>query len=218
MVLMPVYNGEPYLREAIESILAQSLTDFQFLIINDGSADGSRAIINSYHDQRIQLLENECHLGLVASLNRGLCLAQGDYIARMDCDDISLPGRLSKQVAFMAEHPEVGLCGGWIECFREKNQVLQVPLQHEEIVRALPRYNPVFHPTVMLRTQILKSHSLYYDPEYRHVEDYELWSRMVGVTRCANLPEVLVRHRIHPAQVGRRFAAEQRANVKKLQA
>src|SRR5215472_9201923 len=98
---MPVYNGEKHLREAIDSILSQTFRDFEFLIINDGSTDGSVEIIASYRDPRILLVHNEKNLGLIATLNRGMDLARGEYITRMDCDDISLPRRLEKQVAFM---------------------------------------------------------------------------------------------------------------------
>ena len=120
-VLMPIYNGERYLGEAIDSILGQTLRDFELLIIDDGSTDGSRGIIESYSDSRINLVRNDCNLGLVATLNRGLELSRGDYIARMDCDDIALPTRLEKQVQYMDHNPEVGLCGTCYQWFDEKS-------------------------------------------------------------------------------------------------
>lgn len=216
-VLMPVYNGEAHLSEAIESVLNQSFTDFEFLIINDGSTDRSVDIIKTYRDPRIRLVENERNFGLVDTLNRGIDLARGELIARMDCDDVCVPERLSKQVAFMKQHPEVGICGSWIEYFMGKELVMKFPAQHEEIIQAFPSYNPMAHPTVMIRAEILKSRRLYYDSDYRHVEDYELWTRLAAVTCCANLPEVLVRYRIHPEQIGRKHSAEQQETIKKIQ-
>jgi len=114
-VLMPVYNGGPFLRSAIESILNQDFSDFDFLIIDDGSTDGSHEIAASYADPRIRLESNGRNLGLIATLNRGLDLARGTYVARMDADDIAFPDRLSKQLTFMEAHPEIGLCGTWYE-------------------------------------------------------------------------------------------------------
>jgi len=112
-VLMPVFNGEQFLRPAMNSILNQTFTDFEFIIVDDGSTDHSREILNSYTDSRVRLICNESNIGLTDSLNRGLEAASGNYIARMDQDDISLPERLAKQVAFMDSHPEVGVCGTW---------------------------------------------------------------------------------------------------------
>jgi len=110
-VLMPVYNGEKYLNEAIDSILGQTFKDFKFLIINDGSTDGTADILKSYKDSRIKVTNNEKNIGLTKSLNKGLKMAKSEYIARMDADDISLPTRLQKQVEFMDSHPKVGVCG-----------------------------------------------------------------------------------------------------------
>ena len=111
---MSVYNGAPYLHEAIKSILGQTWSDFEFIIINDGSTDDSLQIINSFNDPRIIVIDQE-NIGLADSLNKGLDLAQGDLIARMDADDISLPYRLQKQIEFMINHPMVGVCGSWVK-------------------------------------------------------------------------------------------------------
>ena len=116
-VLMPVYNGEKYLKEAITSILLQTFDDFEFLIINDGSSDASVDIIQSFRDPRIRLVHNDTNIGLIATLNKGLKLAHGKYVARMDQDDISLPRRLEKQTYFMDNNPDVGVCGTWIKLF-----------------------------------------------------------------------------------------------------
>jgi glycosyltransferase involved in cell wall biosynthesis len=215
-VLMPVYNGAPYLNEAMESILQQSFTDFEFLIINDGSTDASVRIINSYTDHRIRLIENPRNIGLVYTLNRGIDLAKGEFLARMDCDDISLPERLAKQLTFMERHLEVGACGSWVEYFMGGQLVLQLPINDAEIKRALPLYNPMAHPAVMIRTAIIRSSQLYYDPEYKDVEDYEFWTRLATITCFANLPEILLKYRIHPEQIGRRHSGKQAEAVEKL--
>jgi glycosyltransferase involved in cell wall biosynthesis len=208
-VLMPVYNGAMYLPEAIDSILQQTYEDFEFLIIDDGSMDQSVRIINSYDDPRIRLIKNERNLGLVSTLNKGIDLAKGEFIARMDCDDISLPERFEKQMALMSQHPEVGVCGGWIEYFMGRVLVLKLPISDAEIKRTLPSDNPIAHPTVMMRTKVIKNLQVYYNPGYSHVEDYELWIRLAVVTCFANIPEVLLKYRIHPEQVGHEHAEEQ---------
>jgi glycosyltransferase involved in cell wall biosynthesis len=217
-VLMPVYNGEQYLPEAMESILNQSFTDFEFLIINDGSTDQSVSIINSYPDPRIQLVENEGNIGLVHTLNRGIDLTKGEFIARMDCDDISMPDRLSKQLALMEQHPEVGVCGGWIEYFMGRQLLMDFPVSDEDIKQALLSYNPMAHPAVMIRVKVIKTNHIYYDPEYQHVEDYELWARLAAITCFINIPEVILKYRIHPEQIGRIYSAEQVRVLKKIQA
>jgi glycosyltransferase involved in cell wall biosynthesis len=215
---MPVYNGEKYLREAIESILNQSFTDYEFLIMNDGSQDQSVDIINSYHDPRIRLVLNEPTLGLVHMLNRGIENSRSCYIARMDCDDISMPQRLTKQVAFMNQHPEVGICGTWIEYFMGKQYLLQLPVSDSEIKQALPSYCPMAHPTVMFRTAVVKNNGLYYSHDFPYVEDYELWFRAAQITCFANIPEVLLKYRIHPGQIGATHLADQQAMINKIKA
>src|SRR5437868_2907435 len=121
---MTVYNSEEYLREAIESILGQTFTDFEFIIIDDGSTDRSADIVNSYSDTRIRFLSNSSNLGLVASLNEGIERARGEYIARMDCDDVSLPERLAKQVTFMDSRPELAASGTWAKEIDEEGNVI----------------------------------------------------------------------------------------------
>ena len=119
---MPAYNAEKYINEAIDSILAQTFTDFEFIIIDDGSTDSTCAIVESYSDSRIRFFKNEHNLGVAATLNRGLDLARGEYIARMDADDISLPTRFEKQAAYMDSHPDVVVCGTGVECFGARHE------------------------------------------------------------------------------------------------
>ena len=216
-ILMPVYNGAKYIREAIESILSQTFTDFEFLIINDGSTDQSAVIIASYNDPRIRSVDNESNLGLVDTLNRGLELARGEFIARMDCDDISLPERLGKQAALMEQRPEVGVCGCWIEWI-DRGVIMDYPVNDREIKQALTYTCPLAHPAVMVRGELVREDHIRYDPAYRHAEDYELWTRICGVTHFANIPEVLLKYRIHPGQICQTHTADQLATINRIKA
>ena len=207
-VLMPVYNAEKYLHEAIESVLKQTFIDFEFLIIDDGSEDESEKIIRSFDDPRIVFVKNEKNLGIAKSLNRGVELARGEYVARMDADDISLPERLQLQYEFMRAHPEVGLCGGAVRGFGARAREDRYPEKEEEI-RAQLLFNAAFaHPAVMIRrTLLLKKR---YREVYEGAEDYDLWTRCVGETGCANLPDFLLLYRHHEKQVSAENQKRQR--------
>lgn len=196
-VLMPVYNGEAYLNEAIESILSQTFEDFEFLIINDCSSDNSKEIIKAYKDKRINFVENETNIGLSSILNKGLDIAKGEYIARMDQDDISLPDRLQKQVEFMDKNPEIGICGSFIEKFGAETGIGKYPLINDLIKINLLFYSALAHPTVMFRNSLLRKYNLKYNPEYEYAEDYDLWSRCIKHFKIANLNEVLLKYRMH---------------------
>ena len=201
-VLMSVYNGEKYLKEAVDSILNQTFEDFEFLIIDDGSTDQSLEILRSYKDQRIRIVQNKKNIGLNQSLNNGLKLAQGKFIARMDADDISLSKRLEKQVAFMDDNPGIGVCGTWLQTFGEiKKTVWKSPLKHEEICARMFFENSIGHPTVMIRKDIIDRYNLFYDENYQICEDYKLWIDMANITGLANLQEVLLLHRFHIGQM-----------------
>ena len=201
-VLMPVYNGAPYVGEAIESILRQSFTDFEFLIINDGSTDGSADIVRTFADQRIRLLEHTANLGLIATLNHGLAVARGKYVARMDCDDISLPQRLEKQCSFMDMHPEFGICGTWVKTFDgAKDVTIRFPTEPDKI-RCITMFNScISHPSIMIRSAALKQYRIFYNPLYPHAEDYALWVEAMRHFQVANIGEVLHLYRQHPGQV-----------------
>ncbi len=194
-VLMPVYNAEPYLREAMDSILSQTLTDFEFLIMDDGSTDGSAGIVRSYADRRIRLVQNERNLKLAATLNRGLDLARGEYVARMDADDISLSPRLARQAAFLDARPDVGLCGAWAEAFGAARFSMPNPTDPEAIRAKLLFDSALVHPAVMLRRSAFDRHGLRY-PLLAHFEDYALWQQAARLFPLANLPEVLLRYRV----------------------
>lgn len=202
-VLLAVHNGGSYLREAIRSIVSQEHGDFEFLIIDDASTDGSAEILDSCNDARIRRVRNNDNVGLTVSLNKGLSLARGEYVARMDSDDVSLPQRLSRQVEFLEAHPEVGLCGTWVEIIGETaGQVWKYPTEPDLIKCRLLFESPLAHPSVMMRKAALAKAGLSYDPRFRRAQDYDLWARAVRHFPIANVPEVLMRYRIHPRQAG----------------
>lgn len=202
-VLMPVYNGEAYLCEAIESILNQTFHNLEFIIINDGSTDGTAAILNDYRekDTRIRLYYQE-NQGIIRALNRGLELALGTYIARMDADDISVPHRLSRQVAFMESNPRVGVCGTWVELIGSSSHRVKFSRDDATLRCKLLFHNTLAHPSVILRREVFEQSGLCYNPEYTHSEDYDLWVQAARVTELANIPEVLLHYRVHLCQVG----------------
>lgn len=216
---MPVYNGDKYLRQAIKSILHQTFTDFEFLIINDGSTDKSADIIKSFTDPRIRLLENSRNLGLIRSLNMGIDAAHGEYVARMDCDDISTTDRLTKQVAFMDAHHDVGVCGSWYKSIGERRSItMKPPLDDHEIRFFLAINTPFAHPSVILRKSLLQRYDLRYNSEFTHAEDFELWVRLSAHTKLANIPDVLLLYRNHKKQISRQYSSGQLASANRVRA
>jgi len=198
-VLMSVYNGEKYLREAIESILNQTYKNFEFLIINDGSADSSRDIILSYNDPRIRLVDNEQNIGFTRSLNRGLKLARGRYIARMDADDISISTRLEKEVAFLNQNRNVGLVGTYYLMINEDGKVLHTikcSIVSKDIKENILEGSQFGHGSVLLRAECIRKVGPYRD-EFKSAQDYDLWLRISEVYDVANIPEILYKWRLN---------------------
>ena len=215
-VLLPVYNAEKYIGTAIESILDQTYEDFELLIINDGSTDRSQEIIKSYTDDRIQLVNNERNLKLIATLNKGLELARGIYIARMDADDISLPDRLELQVDFMQKNQNVGLCGSWYESFGDNNSVVRYPTSNDKIRIMMLYQTPFCHPSLMFRKELFSKNNIRFDPEFIHAEDLDVWVRLSGITQFANLPKILLRYRIHSSSISIAFTLTQQENTLRI--
>ena len=207
---MSVYNGENFIHEAMESILNQTFTNYEFLIIDDASTDRSAEILNSYKDSRIRYIRNTQNIGLTRSLNNGLKLAQGIYIARMDCDDISLPERLQRQVEFMDRHPEVGVCGTWVRTIGDRDgEVYTFPTEHKTIASKLFFENVIAHPSVIIRKKYLDEHDLSYDTELYCSQDYEFWIRCSKYFYLSNIPEVLLLYRLHGQQIRNQHAIDQ---------
>jgi glycosyltransferase involved in cell wall biosynthesis len=208
---MPVYNAEAYLKHAIESILNQTYGDFEFLIINDGSTDGSRAIIKSFTDARIQLIDNESNLGISLSRNKGVDTARGEYIALMDSDDISLPQRLAKQVAFMDSYQECGVCGSWMLTIgRREGQIIKYPSDCETIRCSMFFKNRgVANPAAIMRKSFFDRLKIRYDPDLKCFSDYDFWARCLHATQFANVNEVLLNYRLHETNTDRRIPDEE---------
>jgi glycosyltransferase involved in cell wall biosynthesis len=216
-VLMPIYNGEAFVVDAVESILGQTFRDFEFLVIDDASTDRSVDILGGISDPRIRLVHNERRLELIRTLNRGLELARGKYIARMDADDVSLPTRLERQVGFMEANPEVGICGTWVVTMGEREGATRhYPETPDEIRCRLLFGAALAHPTVCMRREMLLRHGLRFDEGYPHAEDFELWNRASELFPLANLGSALLRYRIHAGSVSRLHHDVRAASVERI--
>ncbi|PWB18335.1 glycosyltransferase family 2 protein, partial [Flavobacterium sp. HTF] len=198
-VLMPVYNCELYIKETVDSILNQTFTDFEFLIIDDASTDKTVDIIKTYNDSRIKLIVKPVNTGYTNSLNYGLKIAKGEYIARMDGDDISFPERFAKQVSLLDANPEIILCGTLYQIIGTE-KVCNHPLNYEEIKVKLISGCYIAHPTVMFRKSVFESYNLQYDTNMEPAEDHELWSRLIFLGKVVNIDEVLLWYRVHIKQ------------------
>ena len=218
-VLMPVYNGERFLRQAIESVLDQTYTDFEFLIINDGSTDHSREIIISYSDPRIRLVDQEQNVGLTPTLNRGLRMARTELIARQDADDISYPGRLEGQVSYMRSHPDVVLLGTQGTMIDHTGEIL-IPFDRSQdqvsIRWGLLFGNPFIHTSVMFRKNIIWDELGGYDESLSFCEDYDLWSRAVSAYPVANLRGRWVGYRAHSSSKTASMSSIREAEIRKV--
>jgi glycosyltransferase involved in cell wall biosynthesis len=197
-VLMSVYNGEPFLRASIESILNQSFKDFEFIIIDDGSTDNSCKIIESYKDKRVRFYKNSYNIGLAASLNRGLKYAKADLIARQDADDISMPERLNKQVRFMHKNSNIVLIGSQGRDIDENGRnlgIIRKPVLNNSIKWFLIFDNPFIHTSVMFRRENVLRCFNGYNETFICSQDYELWSKIATLFPVANMNTVLVEKR-----------------------
>lgn len=203
-VLLPVYNAEKFLNEAIESVISQSLVDWELILIDDGSTDSSLNILETFatQDSRIKIYKNEQNLGLIATLNKGVELCNGDYIARMDADDIMQPNRLEKQVLFLERNRGYGMCGtNALIIDQEGHETGRiVNLASNELLRINLLFSvPFVHPSIMFRKEIFND--IEYDLDYKHVEDYDLWVRFSTEWKIANLPDFLFKYRWHDKNV-----------------
>ena len=204
-VLMPVYNAEKYVKDAIESILNQTFSDFVFLIINDGSTDRTEEIVLSFADYRIKYVKNNINIGLTASLNKGIMLTTTKYLARMDADDISLPDRLKFQYNFMEANEEIGVCSTWYEIFGKENTKVKLELSDAEIKAKVLFGTAICHPTVILRTEVLKKNNATFGLPFEfldgfghrvlELEDVALWNKLKHITKFAILKQIFLKYR-----------------------
>ena len=196
---MPVFNAETYLAEAVESVLAQTFEELELVAVDDGSSDGSRAILERFAraDRRVRVVVNEQNQGISGALNRGWRMARAPYIARLDADDVAPPDRLSRQVEFLDAHPAVAAVGGsliTIDASGRRISTRRFPTTNRAIQSTLLRYNCFSHPSMTIRRAALEAVGGY---RFRRIEDYDLWLRLSERFELANLPEPMVLHRLH---------------------
>ena len=201
-VILPVYNGSAYLAEAMGSVLNQTFRDFELIVLDDASTDGSASVAEQFNDPRVRVIRQEANRRLPATLNHGLDLARGEWVARMDADDICHPFRFEKQIRWMERKPEIGICGTWVRLFGGAVGMTQEYPVSPDSVEAFRYFHcPFAHPTVMIRRNLLEEFGLRYDPSAKAVEDFDLWNRLLVHTRGANIPENLLHYRLHEASV-----------------
>lgn len=214
-VIVPVYNGEQYLEQAIESVLSQSYRDYELTLVDDGSTDASLSIAAKYADmdERIVLLSCERNRGVADALNRGLAVAGGRFVALLGQDDIALPDRLEKQVAFMNEHAAVVLLGAQMLSMNANGEIkgeMVFPETDHQIRFGFALQNQMGAPSVMCRSEILRRQNLRFDAAYTGAEDYALWSDLMRFGELRNLPQALVRYRFHGKQLSKTGGDRQR--------
>ncbi|WP_340611309.1 glycosyltransferase [Xenorhabdus bharatensis] len=207
-VIMSVFNGYEFLSEAVESILNQSFYDYEFIIVNDDSTDNTSQVLSEFQkrDSRIKIITNAYNMGLAKSLNMAISLSRGEFIARMDADDYSFPDRLKKQYDFMVEHTDVIVCGTAMSIYEEPGNNKIPPLSHENIISRIAFDCPFYHPTVMIRKETFLKLGVSYPENYKRAQDYGLWVSLFLLTigkgyRFINLPDVLLKYRVHPEKV-----------------
>ena len=220
-VLMSVFNGDRYLQQAIGSILNQSYTDFEFVIVDDGSSQATKEILTAQKDRRIVLITNPSNIGLTKSLNLGLAKCRGEYIARMDSDDISHSERLERQVAFLDQNPEISVTGTQIRVIDHTGKILEYSNISRGTTALSCRWqhlfdSPVAHPSAMFRREIVYNKLGGYDETFTTSQDYELWSRVIKFHEIANLEEVLLDFRSHSGSVSKQYSRENIIKVANL--
>ena len=208
-VILPAYNGERYLREAIDSVLAQTYRDFELWVCNDGSTDGTVAIIDSYEDSRVRRIDNPHNMGLVATLNRVFAMVESPYIARMDDDDLWHPEKLELQMKLLASRPDVGVCGTSIHKFGDVDALHIFPEESDALKVGLLFYCMMSHPSVVYRRSMLLETGLSYRQDYFPAEDYKMWIDVLQHSNIHNLQQPLVEYRQHGGQICREKKVEQ---------
>lgn len=218
-ILMPVYNAEKYLIEAIDSVLNQTYYNIELVIINDGSSDNSENIINKYSDKRIRYYKNEVNLGLIKSLNKGIQLCKGLYIARMDSDDICHPDRILKQVEFLSNNHQYVLCGTRCEFIHSgKKRLFNITSPGDDLgIRSFFLVNsPLIHPSVMFKKSVIEDNNLLYDSSYKDAEDYKFWIDISKYGKLIILEEILLYYRLSTTQISQSNNSIQLSNAEKI--
>lgn len=212
---MPTYNVAPWVEEAIESVLNQTFTDFQLLVMDDHSTDGTLKVVRKIDDPRIRIVQNEKNVGLAENLNRGLDLIDTEYMARMDGDDIALPYWLEQEVSYLEKHPETGVCGGGGERFGAVISTIKFPKEHNDIAVNMLFQCTIIVPTV--RMSVIRKHNLRYRTDAFPAEDYRFWADALAVTKLHNIGESLFRYRMHSSQICTSRREQQKNKVADVQ-
>lgn len=218
-VVMPVYNAEEYLSEAIESVLSQSYIDFEFIIINDCSSDSSPEIIRQFEekDNRIRVIHNDTNLKITRSLNKGIEEANGEYIIRMDADDICEKQRFDVQIKFMDQHPQFGVCGSQAKILGTDKYFFKTFYQKDDEIRAsLLIGTGIIHPTTIIRKSVLDKLEIKYNPEFDYSDDIDLWFRISLISKLANIPDVLLQYRSHEKNWTRTYKESIKEDISRL--
>lgn len=215
-VVMSVYNEENYLQEAIDSILKQTVQDFELIVVDDCSTDRTRDILREYQDPRIHVVWNEENRGLTANLNLAVSLAKGQYIARMDGDDLSHPNRFERQLRYLKDHPELKLISCRTETFGQEH--LRSDIQGDpEYLRCRMLVRPVLaHPGFLVRGEVFRELGFRYDESFRQAQDYDLAARISRRYAIGICPEILLEYRAHSGQVSSKFGSRQFANADRV--
>lgn len=212
-VITAVFNGQKYVDESIKSILEQTFLDFEFIIVDDGSTDKTKEILENWakKDSRIKIIVNSENIGLTKSLNKAINIVKGEYIARQDADDISLPQRLEKQVIFLENNSEVKILGTFGYAINKEGKILRkevLPISSQKIKKALIKRNPFIHTSVMIKKEIIDKLGGY-NENFKFIQDYELWFRILKVAKGENLPLFLVKKRYQPEMISFKNNKEQ---------
>ena len=213
-ILLPAYNAALHLRDSLDSIMRQAFKDFDVLLIDDGSMDDTSKIAIEYSniDRRIKYYKNEKNIGLIKTLNKGLSLAKGEYIVRMDADDIMFDDRLYKQVKYMDSNPECFVCGGQMEYIGGLTGMAPIlPQKYEDLLYLSLINCPLYHPTTIIRNSAIKQFGLKYNDSYKHAEDYKFWSDIIfsHPNSIANIKDVVLFYRISNNQITAKYSDEQ---------
>lgn len=215
-IIMPAFNAEKTIIEAIDSILIQTYIDFELIIINDGSYDETEKIILSYNNNKIKYLSNSTNKGLVYTLNKGISHAKGKYIVRMDSDDIMYPDRLKVQFEFMESNPQIVASGSFVTTFGTQKYIQKLPVTDLDIRCSLFYGSPIAHPSSIIRKKTLLQFKIEYKEEYIHAEDYKLWYDLSKVGKLHNINKCLLKYRLSSSQISTKHINIQNTTVKRI--
>jgi glycosyltransferase involved in cell wall biosynthesis len=211
-VVMTVFNAQDHIRDSIESIINQTYQNFEFIIVNDGSTDESRSIINSYKktDNRIIFIDRSNNKGIPYSANEALSICKGKYIAKMDADDVSLPERLMVQLSFMENNKDISVCGAYMQAFGDLNFLFDhYELEHVNIIEQMKTRCPIGNSTSFIRREIIVKNNIKYDLKYKYAQDYKFWFDISKTGLLHNLNRVLVKYRITKSQISTKYHIQQ---------